>query len=129
MATPTVTTNALHPQLNAAVAVFAGAYLLVVMWQGNLGALAAQAKTDLIGGTSSNQPGFWRWALALIILIFITELGPVRPYSGMIIGFVLVAMLIQMESSQPGTFHNLQSSVAILFGRGGNTAITGTPAQ
>lgn len=110
--------------LNSAGAIFAGAYLLIAMYQGNLATLAAQVKADLLGDAS--HTGFWRWALALLLLIFVTHLGAVRPYSGAIVGIVLIAMLIEMETTQPGTFAKLTQSIATLFGRGqSSTGITG----
>lgn len=149
---PNIQTGALHPQLNAAVALFLGVYLLIVLWQGNLGALVNQARADLIGGSVSANPNpagdhtgtgtpanplvipdttvtptgqpFWRWALAVIILIMVTELPPVRPYANALIGFVFVAMLIQLESSQPGTFSNLSQTIGQLFGRASSTGIS-----
>lgn len=116
MMPPNINQSALHPQLNAAVALFLGAYLLVVLYQGNLGPLTNQARQDFIGG--ANNTGFWRWALAVIVLIMVAQLPPIRPYQNALIGFVFVAMMIRTAENQPGAIGNLQSAISLLFGRG-----------
>lgn len=109
---------------NSAIAIVIGGYILAVMFQGNLGAFGAQLKTDFFGDNANNKSGFWQWAVATLVLVWIVNLPSIRPYSGALIGLVLVAMLIELETTQPGSFAKLTQSWGTLLGRGQQT-ITG----
>lgn len=113
-----------HPTVNPAIAIFVGVYLLVALYQGNLGALATQAKADFLGGTDAQgnaTPGFWRWAAALIVLIYLSQNPATSNLFGPLLAITLVAMLINIASTQPGLFQNLNNGIAAFFGRATTT--------
>lgn len=111
------TAVATHTPTNAAIALVLGAYLAIVLYQGNLGALATAAKQDFLGG--GNEQPFWRWAVAVLILVAVADNPTTKPYFGPLLGFALVAMLINIATTQPTLLNNLNSGVKALFGRTG----------
>jgi hypothetical protein len=122
--------------VNAAVSIFVGAYLVLVFYQGNLGKLAKQLEVDFFGvspgntgaatasgntvtvGGTRGQPAFWRWALALLILLALAQSKKLNFLFGPILALTLTAMLIEIASSQPGAFRSLQTGLKSLFAVG-----------
>ena len=106
---------ATHGGTNAAIAIILGVYLAIVMYQGNLGSLATAAKHDFLGG-NGEQP-FWRWAVAVIVLLALARSPKYNFLFGPLLAFALVAMLINVATNNPAMFQNLNTGVATLFGR------------
>ena len=104
-----------HGGTNAAIAVLLGGYLAICLYQGNLGNLAAAARQDFLG--DSQHPAFWRWAMALLILMALAKVPAVQPIFGPALVIVLIAMLINSAENHPQQFASLQSGIAALFGR------------
>lgn len=111
--TRAVATNPRHPT-NAIGALLLGAYLLAVLWQGNLGALASAASQDFFG--TNNQPAFWRWGVALLVLVYLAQSRRANWLFGPVLAIALVAMLINAASNNPQVFANLQAGLAQFYG-------------
>lgn len=123
---------ATHGGTNAAVALLLGAYLAIVLYQGNLGALATQAKTDFLGGatgTGATQPGFWKWGAAVLILMALAQINAVKPVFGPILAITLVAMLINIASENPQALSNLESGVQSFFSPATSQGAPAPPAS
>lgn len=114
MAIPTTPTQvANHSGVNAAVAVGIGSYLAIALYQGNLGALATQARGDFLG--QNGERGFWQWALAVIILVALGKSPTLKPVFGPLMVVALVAMLINLATTDKTKFANLQDGIKALF--------------
>jgi hypothetical protein len=111
------------------VALMLGGYLAICLYQGNLGALASAAKDDFLGtaasGNAPAQPGFWRWAVALLILVALARSPRTNFLFGPLLIFTLVAMLISTASNQPAAWANINAGIAKLFGRNSTPAGSG----
>lgn len=105
---------------NAAAALILGAYLAIVLYQGNLGALATQAKMDFLG--DAQHPAFWRWAIALLILYALAQNKATNFLFAPLLVMALAGMLIEMATTQPATFATLNSQIAAFFGKGTKTS-------
>ena len=116
---------ATHSGANAASLLFLAAYLAIVLYQGNLSKLADQARTDFLGG--NGKPAFWRWAIALLLLYALARNPSTNSLFGPILVLVLVAMLIEMATTQPGTFATLNKQIAGFFGRDTSTQNPASP--
>lgn len=127
LSVPTTPTElATHGGTNAIVAVMLGVYLIMVVYQGNLGALATAAKQDFLG--TSGEPAFWRWAVALLILVALARNPKVNFLFGPLLMFALVGMLINVAGKNPAMLKNLQSGIKSLF-QGQNPSGTSSTPQ
>lgn len=111
--TPRQAINPGHPT-NAIGALLLGAYLLAVLWQGNLGKLAGAARDDFFG--QNGQPAFWRWAAAMLVLVMLANSRRANWLFGPILGVSLVAMLINVANADPQAIQNLRNGLAQLYG-------------
>lgn len=102
---------------NAAVLLLLAAYLAAVVWNGNVGAFATQAWADF-SGRKSNQPAFWQWALAFIILYALGENDATSHLFGPLLAIMVVAMLIQLAIKQPQIFNTLDNNIRFILGAG-----------
>lgn len=101
---------------DAAASVILAVFLVIAIGQANLGALAQAAKDDFLG-TDTARP-FWRWAVAVLILMGLANSPKTKPVFGPLLGVVLVAMLIETATHNKQSFANLNGGVKALFGFG-----------
>lgn len=101
---------------NAAILVALAIYLGAVIWQGNLGAFLSTAWADFSGQGGAQRPAFWQWFLALVILLWLAENDTTSGLFAPLLAIVVIAMLIELATTQPQLFANLNQGIAKLFG-------------
>ncbi len=120
-----ITKAATHSGANAFAAILLAAYLAIVAWQGNIGALFGQIKSDVVG--TPQRSGFWKWAIAIVILYWLAENPATNKVFGPLLMVTLLAMLIDIASTQPQAFQNLNRAVATIFSASPQATLS-TPA-
>lgn len=104
---------ATHTPTNAAIVLLVAGYIAVVTYQGNFGTLTNAVRQDFIGG-AGHRP-FWKWALALVIMIALAQSSRVGFLFGPALTIALVAMLIEIATTQPDMLKNLSASFNAVF--------------
>lgn len=124
-AVQTVRVVATHSRANAAAALLLGAYLVVVLANGNLGSLAKQAKYDFITG-DAQHPAFWRWGVALLILYSLSRSDKVGDYFAPLLWIALVAMFVWNAQTNSQAWTNLRDGIAYFYGMPNKSLPIGT---
>jgi hypothetical protein len=102
-----------HVPTNGAVVLLLAGYIAVVTYQGNFGTLVNAVRQDFIGG--AGHRAFWKWALALVILIALAQSSRVGFLFGPALTIALVAMLLEIATTQPEMIKNLSASLNSIF--------------
>jgi hypothetical protein len=101
--------TASHGPTNALIGILFAVYLAVVMFQGNLVPFLGAVKDDFLG--SDNQPAFWKWFLALLILFALAQSPRLNFMFGPLLVIVIVALLIELAQNHPGLWQNITANL------------------
>lgn len=115
-ATTIIVQSSTHTGLNAVVLTALGVYLGMVIYQGSLGSLWTELKTDVIGSGQAT-PHFWQWAIAAFILYWLAENDQTQPYAEPFFFIMLAVLLVSIASKNPKYLTNLTSAFNSLVGR------------
>lgn len=115
---------ATHTGANAFAAILLAAYLAIVAWQGNIFALFGQMQSDIVG--TQQRSGFWKWAIALIILYWLAENPSTNEIFGPLLMLALLAMMIEIATTQPNEFQNLTKAINTIFSTNPSASLSTT---
>jgi len=100
---------------NGLAMIVLAAYLIAVVWRGNLQFFLKTLWQDISGKQTSGR-AFWQWGLAVVVLYYLATNDTTEEFFGPFLAIMVVALLIQLAGAQPQLFNNLSTALNKVFG-------------